>query len=189
MCRIGRYRTHHHCPTSRLLLLLVVTDLTTTSCFLLPSFKQEEAFSASKPNQTQARILSTTDLCFQNTEYLYDTRFHREMVLNCHESAIYILAPLRYATVYGCSDATIVLGAVGKGCDASLLLDSSGGIISEKGSNPNRNSARGFEVIDAIKAALERECPSIVSCADILTLAIRDSIVLDMSVEDKREII
>ncbi|KAF5750688.1 TBCC domain-containing protein 1 [Tripterygium wilfordii] len=35
-------------------------------------------------------------------------------VLNCHESVIYILAPLRYATIYGCSDATIVLGAVGK---------------------------------------------------------------------------
>ncbi|KAK3026781.1 hypothetical protein RJ639_040259, partial [Escallonia herrerae] len=36
-------------------------------------------------------------------------------VVNCHESVIYILAPLRYATVYGCSDATIVLGAIGKG--------------------------------------------------------------------------
>ncbi|CAL1371053.1 unnamed protein product [Linum trigynum] len=35
-------------------------------------------------------------------------------VLNCHDSVIYILAPLRYATVYGCSDSTIVLGAVGK---------------------------------------------------------------------------
>lgn len=35
-------------------------------------------------------------------------------VLNCQESTIYILAPLRYAIVYGCSDATIVLGAVGK---------------------------------------------------------------------------
>ncbi|KAK6149199.1 hypothetical protein DH2020_016724 [Rehmannia glutinosa] len=35
-------------------------------------------------------------------------------VVNCHESVIYILAPTKYATVYGCSDATIVLGAVGK---------------------------------------------------------------------------
>ncbi|GAV63931.1 TBCC domain-containing protein [Cephalotus follicularis] len=35
-------------------------------------------------------------------------------VLHCNDSVIYILAPLRYATVYGCSDATIVLGAVGK---------------------------------------------------------------------------
>jgi TBCC domain-containing protein 1 len=35
-------------------------------------------------------------------------------VVNCHESVIYVLAPLRYATIYGCSDATIVLGAIGK---------------------------------------------------------------------------
>ncbi|XVE87355.1 hypothetical protein DITRI_Ditri18aG0111000 [Diplodiscus trichospermus] len=65
-----------------------------------------------------------------------------------------------------------------KGCDASLLLDSSGTVISEKRSNPNRNSARGFEVIDEIKAALEKECPHTVSCADILALAARDSTVL-----------
>ncbi|GMY14137.1 TBCC domain-containing protein 1-like [Fagus crenata] len=35
-------------------------------------------------------------------------------VINCHDSVIYILAPLRYATIYGSSDTTIVLGAVGK---------------------------------------------------------------------------
>ncbi|KAF6144150.1 hypothetical protein GIB67_004823 [Kingdonia uniflora] len=65
-----------------------------------------------------------------------------------------------------------------KGCDASLLLDNSGIITSEKRSNPNRNSVRGFEVIDEIKYALERECPQTVSCADILTLVARDSTVL-----------
>lgn len=65
-----------------------------------------------------------------------------------------------------------------QGCDASVLLDSSGTIISEKRSNPNRNSARGFEVIEEIKSALEKECPHTVSCADILTLAARDSTVL-----------
>ncbi|KAI3764666.1 hypothetical protein L2E82_14677 [Cichorium intybus] len=35
-------------------------------------------------------------------------------IVNCHESVIYILAPLRYAIIYGWSDASIVLGAVGK---------------------------------------------------------------------------
>nr|GLL26294.1 basic peroxidase swpb5 [Ipomoea trifida] len=65
-----------------------------------------------------------------------------------------------------------------QGCDASLLLDSGNGLTSEKNSNPNRNSVRGFNVIDDIKAALEKECPQTVSCADILQLAARDSTVL-----------
>ncbi|KAI0516272.1 hypothetical protein KFK09_008944 [Dendrobium nobile] len=61
------------------------------------------------------------------------------------------------------------------GCDGSILLD---GSDSEKFAPPNLNSARGFEVIDTIKAAVENECNGIVSCADIVAISARDSVLL-----------
>lgn len=64
------------------------------------------------------------------------------------------------------------------GCDGSMLLDSNGGIVSEKLANPNKNSLKGFEVIDEIKLAVEEACPLTVSCADIVAIAARDSVVL-----------
>ncbi|GFP96845.1 peroxidase 4 [Phtheirospermum japonicum] len=60
------------------------------------------------------------------------------------------------------------------GCDASILLD---GKTGEKNALPNKNSANGFEIIDKIKSAVEDKCPGTVSCADILAIAARDSIV------------
>ncbi|CAL4940973.1 unnamed protein product [Urochloa decumbens] len=64
-----------------------------------------------------------------------------------------------------------------QGCDGSLLLDSVPGMQSEKDSLPNKGSARGFPVVDAVKAALEAACPGVVSCADILAIASEISVV------------
>ncbi|KAF3442655.1 hypothetical protein FNV43_RR16571 [Rhamnella rubrinervis] len=64
------------------------------------------------------------------------------------------------------------------GCDASILLDDSGSIQSEKNAAPNVNSARGFDVVDTIKSGVESSCPGVVSCADILALAAEASVSL-----------
>jgi peroxidase len=64
------------------------------------------------------------------------------------------------------------------GCDGSVLLDDTSSFIGEKNATPNKNSARGFDVVDKIKAAVESVCPGKVSCADILAIAARDSVVI-----------
>ncbi|XP_009592461.1 peroxidase 9-like [Nicotiana tabacum] len=65
-----------------------------------------------------------------------------------------------------------------QGCDASILLDGNSEFRSEKDAAPNKNSARGFEVIDEIKDKLEHVCPHTVSCADILALVARNAVLL-----------
>ncbi|KAL8139494.1 hypothetical protein V2J09_005515 [Rumex salicifolius] len=59
-----------------------------------------------------------------------------------------------------------------RGCDASVMLD---GPTSEKTAPENLN-LDGFDDIDTIKAAVEGVCPGVVSCADILVMATRDTI-------------
>ncbi|KAG5053931.1 hypothetical protein JHK85_006441 [Glycine max] len=64
------------------------------------------------------------------------------------------------------------------GCDGSILLDPSPTIDSEKNAFANFQSVRGFEVVDDIKQAVDEACGTpVVSCADILAVAARDSVV------------
>ncbi|KAL0906082.1 hypothetical protein M5K25_024544 [Dendrobium thyrsiflorum] len=64
------------------------------------------------------------------------------------------------------------------GCDGSILLDDTSTFTGEKGAFPNKNSARGFEVIDTIKSNVEASCNATVSCADILALAAHAGVVV-----------
>ncbi|KAL1298925.1 hypothetical protein HN51_043213 [Arachis hypogaea] len=62
-----------------------------------------------------------------------------------------------------------------RGCDGSVLLNNTNQ-QAEKNAPPNL-TVRGFDFIERIKSLVEAACPGVVSCADILTLAARDSIV------------
>ncbi|XP_039167855.1 peroxidase 27-like [Eucalyptus grandis] len=62
-----------------------------------------------------------------------------------------------------------------RGCEGSILLNSSTN-QAEKDAPPNF-SLRGYQVIDRVKTALEKACPGIVSCADVLAIVARDVIV------------
>ncbi|KAK1320441.1 Peroxidase 52 [Acorus calamus] len=64
------------------------------------------------------------------------------------------------------------------GCDSSILLDDTSSFTGEKNAFPNRNSAEGFEVIDAINTNVEKACNGTVSCADIHAIAARDRVFL-----------
>jgi peroxidase len=66
-----------------------------------------------------------------------------------------------------------------QGCDASVLVASSGGNQAEKDNPDNLSLAGdGFDTVIKAKAALDAvpQCRNKVSCADILALATRDVI-------------
>ncbi|OAY33144.1 peroxidase 3 [Manihot esculenta] len=63
-----------------------------------------------------------------------------------------------------------------RGCDGSVLINSTSNNQAEKAAIPNL-TLRGFDFIDRVKSLLEEECPGVVSCADVIALVARDSIV------------
>ncbi|CAN1232378.1 Peroxidase 3 [Linum perenne] len=57
------------------------------------------------------------------------------------------------------------------------MINSTSNNTAEKAATPNL-TLRGFNFLDGLKSLLERECPGVVSCADILALTARDSVAL-----------
>ncbi|CAN4114887.1 unnamed protein product [Withania somnifera] len=64
------------------------------------------------------------------------------------------------------------------GCDSSVLLDDTPNMLGEKLALSNIDSLRSYDVVDEVKEALEKACPGVVSCADLLVIAARDAVVL-----------
>lgn len=59
-----------------------------------------------------------------------------------------------------------------------MLLDDTPNMLGEKLSLANINSLRSYEVVDEVKEALEKACPGVVSCADVIIMASRDAVSL-----------
>ncbi|KAI3895128.1 hypothetical protein MKX03_010995 [Papaver bracteatum] len=65
-----------------------------------------------------------------------------------------------------------------QGCDGSVLILPTDDNNSERNASINHSLARdAFEVVENAKEALEKECPGIVSCADILAILARNVVV------------
>uniref|UniRef100_A0A1D1ZJI3 Peroxidase n=1 Tax=Anthurium amnicola TaxID=1678845 RepID=A0A1D1ZJI3_9ARAE len=62
-------------------------------------------------------------------------------------------------------------------CDASLLLETANGVVSEQ-SSKRSFGMRNFKYVATIKDALERECPATVSCADVVALSAREGVMM-----------
>jgi peroxidase len=64
-----------------------------------------------------------------------------------------------------------------RGCDGSVLIDSTKNNTAEKDAPPNQ-TLRGFGAIERIKRTIDHACPNTVSCADVLAIAARDAVLM-----------
>lgn len=81
---------------------------------------------------------------------------------------------MHYLSVWTSSISKISCACL-QGCDGSILLNSTKKNQAEKDAIPNL-TLRGYQVIDGVKSAVEKKCPGVVSCADILALVARDAV-------------
>ncbi|XP_039126435.1 peroxidase 12-like [Dioscorea cayenensis subsp. rotundata] len=66
-----------------------------------------------------------------------------------------------------------------QGCDASVLLDGSASGPSEQEAPPNLTLQQAaFKAINDLRALIDAQCGQVVSCADVVAIAARDSVAL-----------
>lgn len=72
-----------------------------------------------------------------------------------------------------------LIGFCVQGCDASVLLDGSASGPSEQDAPPNLTlRPAAFKAINDLRALINKKCGVVVSCADVVAVAARDSVAL-----------
>ena len=61
-----------------------------------------------------------------------------------------------------------------QGCDASVLIASPNNDAEKDSPDDDSLAGDGYDTVNRVKTRLEKECPGVVSCSDILALATRD---------------
>ncbi|KAL0016894.1 hypothetical protein SO802_003963 [Lithocarpus litseifolius] len=137
----------------------------------LKSFSLSPLYSS-----TQSASSSNEDISGLRYDFYHETCPQAESIVRTHMARLYsdhnnVSAALLRLFFHDCFI---------EGCDASVLLDDSNGDKNhsiERQAIPNQ-TLRGFDKIDSIKEELEKACPGVVSCADIVSIATRDGIML-----------
>lgn len=68
-------------------------------------------------------------------------------VSDCHGTVVYALAPLQFASVFACSDCTVVLGAVGRMVRKYLLCSFGCGTVLSLGFPKARWQRKGYGLL------------------------------------------
>ncbi|XVF09756.1 hypothetical protein REPUB_Repub07fG0123100 [Reevesia pubescens] len=130
-------------------------------------------------NKLSPLIIFLVLITVSQSKAALDAHFYDQ---TCPEAEKIILDTVRNASMYDPKVPARILrmffhDCFIRGCDASVLLDSTPQNQAEKDGPPNI-SLRAFYVIDDTKTKLERACPHTVSCADIITIAARDVVAM-----------
>ncbi|XP_047332666.1 peroxidase 41-like [Impatiens glandulifera] len=127
------------------------------------------------------QCLSTTLFLVPSVESNLSVDYYNKTCPKFHEIVTRIISERQIATP---TTAAAILrlyfhDCMVRGCDASLLIASNDFNKAERDHDINASlSGDGFDVVIRAKTSLELECPGVVSCSDILSVATRDLITM-----------
>ncbi|XP_024520578.1 peroxidase 51 isoform X4 [Selaginella moellendorffii] len=135
--------------------------------FQLPSIRGFSSYKKSKKGEKHVRKLTV--------DYYKRTCPHAESILR----QVMVQKIREAPTTAGATLRLLFHDCFVDGCDASVLVSSTPGNKAERDEEINHSLAGdAFDAVHRAKAAVEKICPGVVSCADVLAIITRDLVQL-----------